>query len=100
MRGATRRALFILISLWNFNPRPPCGGRRNVGLQGNELVTFQSTPPMRGATYRFIFSISVMIFQSTPPMRGATCLEHLWRVILYISIHAPHAGGDCERLLY
>mgnify|MGYP006924299816 CR=1 FL=1 len=79
--------------------------------------TFQSTPPVRGATNLILTNkpnISISIhapraggddqakgdlsalaeFQSTPPVRGATVdvipLYGVWA----ISIHAPRAGGD------
>ena len=35
-----------------------------------------------------------MVFQSTPPVRGATLLHDVCKIHLYISIHAPRAGGD------
>ena len=34
----------------DFNPRPPCGGRLLHALAVQGIETFQSTPPMRGAT--------------------------------------------------
>ena len=56
----------------SFNPRPPCEGR--------PARTDVSTLPYR--------------FQSTPPMRGATFLSFLPSHQDSISIHAPHARGD------
>ena len=79
---------------------------------------FQSTRPIRGATYRpkTLFSV-LKIFQSTRPIRGATSLSG-WNFIRHrnfnprapygarpgasscraedakISIHAPHTGRD------
>ena len=56
----------------NFNPRPPCGGRL-ISMDIQDFIdTFQSTPPLRGATKRRV--------------RGA--------MRTLISIHAPLAGGD------
>ena len=62
--GSQRRA--------NFNPRSPCGERRHDKTPDNGRDGFQSTLPVRGATF----------------MRSTT--------ILYptISIHAPRAGSD------
>ena len=102
----------------NFNPRPPCGGRRlyRLGIAA-QTHGFQSTPPVRGATYRSLFRHIPVAFQSTPPVRGATsCISGtLSRVSDFnprppcggrrlqgyddalssmISIHAPRAGGD------
>ena len=80
--------------------------------------TFQSTPPMQGATARIApltsFSSCVSIhapyagsdllnrdpfvrqhlFQSTPPMQGATIDTINKRIDIYVSIHAPYAGSD------
>ena len=56
----------------DFNPRSPCGERRHDKTPDNGRDGFQSTLPVRGATF----------------MRSTT--------ILYptISIHAPRAGSD------
>ena len=55
-----------------FNPRAPCGARR-----------FNSAPV-----------ISPTLFQSTRPMRGATYTSYGADVAAGVSIHAPHAGRD------
>ena len=57
---------------WDFNPRCPCGQRR-------ESVTVISTGK---------------IFQSTLPMRAATALRLSITYLQAISIHAAHAGSD------
>ena len=82
-----------------------------------QFQPFQSTRPMRGATYswpewRALRLISIhaphagrdssgqcaagtaVQFQSTRPMRGATCAGWNGLLGLVISIHAPHAGRD------
>ena len=56
----------------DFNPRPPCGGRRTNSALCCSMFEFQSTPPVRGATRLGIANLSAQIFQSTPPVRGAT----------------------------
>ena len=58
--------------VYNFNPRPPRGGRRSKRFLYTFLSKFQSTPPARGATERF----------------------YAKRVMAQISIHAPREGGD------
>ena len=59
-----------------------------------ELV-FQSTPPARGATWRWICPlVGAEIFQSTPPARGATASTESSCQRQPISIHAPREGGD------
>ena len=64
-------------------------------------MTFQSTPPARGATaLHQIRIITTSQFQSTPPARGATPLVYDDSLSYYISIHAPREGGDLGVLGY
>ena len=102
-----------------FNPRTPCGVRPGADItrRGN-IPSFQSTHPLRGATYQAVqvrrredISIHAPLagcdqtaaaaapcpatFQSTHPLRGATV--RVYRHCQYhraISIHAPLAGCD------
>ena len=46
LTGRTRRH-----TPYNFNPRPPRGGRRHDGSRVLYDKQFQSTPPARGATF-------------------------------------------------
>ena len=101
----------------NFNPRTPCGVRRQRRCGMPAHASFQSTHPMRGATCksfsaacRCTISIhaphagcdiskldglaGLLRFQSTHPMRGATHATLLQISNCTISIHAPHAGCD------
>ena len=55
-----------------FNPRSPCGERRGFDFLVPSVVEFQSTLPMRGATFSY------------KKLKGR----------IKISIHAPHAGSD------
>ena len=70
-------------SLWGryFNPRAPCGARRDGLMMDWEYRVFQSTRPLRGATAVSTVRIQRQIFQSTRPLRGATGRSHgcLWR---------------------
>ena len=59
-------------SNWRFNPRPPHGGRPCGGGCVSLVISFQSTPPARGATHVAGFDIATR----------------------YVSIHAPRTGGD------
>jgi len=56
----------------SFNPRPPCGERPSTSIQTLTLDTFQSTPPVWGATQ----------------------FCHVSAAFLYVSIHAPRVGSD------
>ena len=102
----------------NFNPRSPCGERRTGGGLPCSSRRFQSTLPVRGATWAFThLHHTGPGFQSTLPVRGATrtgccsryhrrdfnprspCGErqnrtHVLPPLVAISIHAPRAGSD------
>ena len=58
-------------------------------------AAFQSTHPLRGATFTFDQATTVDVFQSTHPLRGATNLRSCLFLVIIISIHAPLAGCDC-----
>ena len=81
---------------YDFNPRPPRGGRLAITLSIVFLILgFQSTPPARGATMLWLKNLPpYRRFQSTPPARGATPMMLFQTLILLISIHAPREGGD------
>ena len=106
---------------YDFNPRSPCGERRIAHLGWKCDLLFQSTLPVRGATlwtqcsmilFRFQSTLPVRgatftvwlsdllddLFQSTLPVRGATFLAFHSLTVKNISIHAPRAGSDAERL--
>ena len=55
-----------------FNPHSPCGERRWTVPSSVDSVLFQSTLPLRGATWVREPSSKVFVFQSTLPLRGAT----------------------------
>ena len=106
-----RRLIHLRIG---FNPRAPCGARRHAMLQDENAALFQSTRPMRGATYNACRRLGGESFnprapcgarrvpaadhwlrnwfQSTRPMRGATRHKHIRVKEHGVSIHAPHAG--------
>ena len=56
---------------------------------------FQSTHPVRGATWRDWWNVTVPSrFQSTHPVRGATTALNSAKQAIAISIHAPREGCD------
>ena len=59
-----------------------------------QLVIFQSTLPVRGATQRDELVELAREFQSTLPVRGATFVLDLLPEMREISIHAPCEGSD------
>ena len=103
----------------DFNPRSPHRERQYLEdlIKQNDL--FQSTLPSQGATTvsvtdtagnvdfnprsphreRRLVSVNLVkhnIFQSTLPSQGATRGIKYWRILAYISIHAPLTGSDYQ----
>ncbi len=56
----------------DFNPRPPQGGRHGAGTLGKAHRLFQSTPSAGRATQNLIRLVDVSKFQSTPSAGRAT----------------------------
>ena len=111
----------------NFNPRAPYGARRILSGVLAVWLLFQSTRPIRGATWPSVSGLSISSyfnprapygarlvvvgrmarsagFQSTRPIRGATAAIRADIVGDIISIHAPHTGrdfdlGSCPRVI-
>ena len=73
---------------------PRAGGDGEQVLNTVLKLAFQSTPPVRGATLNRQAMSFQKRFQSTPPVRGATDIIINRAGMMYISIHAPRAGGD------
>ena len=70
--GSDGRSDSRVLDSENFNPRSPCGERRENRQKQQKTLKFQSTLPVRGATYL----AGMIIFHQQ------------------ISIHAPRAGSD------
>ena len=82
----------------DFNPRPPCGGRRLRYCTQTAWKKFQSTPPVRGATVAILYADGVeKISIHAPRAGGDTNATGGSFKLLNISIHAPRAGGDVWR---
>ena len=94
----------IIIDIYHhhpdFNPRSPCGERRQRDGGWGHPPLFQSTLPLRGATFAIPSALPSIGFQSTLPLRGATVSALVISVFPCISIHAPLAGSDRRRLLW
>ena len=80
-----------------FNPRAPCGARQFVKNKIHNIVLFQSTRPVRGATTFIVYPESAPEFQSTRPVRGATAVQCNIPPDVIVSIHAPRAGRDSKK---
>jgi len=58
---------------WNFNPRPPWGGRLHSRFLLFHRIVFQSTPSVGRATANYLFDHwTPEQFQSTPSVGRAT----------------------------
>ena len=78
---------------------PPAGSDDQGYGDPDQIVQFQSTLPLRGATCFMLAIVSSSLFQSTLPLRGATYqLRQLLVEPFQISIHAPPAGSDTQRV--
>ena len=104
----------------HFNPRSPCGERRQLGQRpAHSQPEFQSTLPVWGATghpdqpagnghisihaprvgsdnLQVILDDNVATFQSTLPVWGATKDKDNLVGAINISIHAPRVGSDAN----
>ncbi len=101
VRGATGVPAWLVAVLVSFNPRPPCGGRRHLAGKIPRPRRFNPRPPCGGRPSRSGSSAAALTtFQSTPPVRGATDFAKHYTVSHRVSIHAPRAGGDQVAALY
>ena len=97
--GTTSLSSAAAAFMSHFNPRPPCGGRRFCGKQGQRTVGFQSTSPVWGTTSAAAMPREVMIISIHVPRVGddeisAVIIQKNW-----ISIHVPRVGDDVETLV-
>ena len=95
-RGATEICKIVISGKYDFNPRPPRGGRHGRDQTAVIVGRFQSTPPARGATMPVVrVSSGRRHFNPRPPRGGRpaetpSCPADSGS----ISIHAPREGGD------
>ena len=78
----------------DFNPRPPCGGRRREPEMNETIKIFQSTPSVWRATQPIFWRFPPCQFQSTPSVWRATSPPMIADTCSRISIHALRVEGD------
>ena len=78
----------------NFNPRSPCGERRRRTILHNKSGHFNPRSPCGERPERLPRARKPYKFQSTLPVRGATYASPPHEPEHHISIHAPRAGSD------
>ena len=94
MRGATYTAHIYTKVQVIFQSTRPVRGATFIPERHERPIKFQSTRPVRGATLTGLVQGSNIIFQSTRPVRGATWRGSERGHVRIISIHAPRAGRD------
>ena len=78
----------------NFNPRSPYGERQVFPGQKVINKEFQSTLPLRGATWMSGLSVLVPYISIHAPLTGSDGIAMVLDVTATISIHAPLTGSD------
>ena len=79
----------------NFNPRSPYGERRTEADCRRWCEEFQSTLPLRGATFRGFLCLDCHPISIHAPLTGSDQAPLPARPRHPISIHAPLTGSDC-----
>ena len=87
-----RRILSLLRSISIHAARE--GGDLTPAFFANLSRLFQSTPPVKAATFDDVNELWTTRFQSTPPVKAATAMSGTFLTINDISIHAAREGGD------
>ncbi len=81
----------------HFNPRSPCGERRDRNEVHMEDRRFQSTLPVRGATRSRRKGCKHVRISIHAPRAGSDAARCMDTTTSVISIHAPRAGSDCAQ---
>ena len=82
----------------NFNPRPPCGGRRLLRDNAGQVFNFNPRPPCGGRPSRATLDALKALFQSTSPVWRTTDCGFYSGYIVIISIHVPRVEDDIKIL--
>ena len=86
--------------IYDFNPRPPRGGRRIFHyLQKLHPCNFNPRPPRGGRPHTPKSLTWNTNFNPRPPRGGRPPVKRLNFLRFYISIHAPREGGDQQTIL-
>ena len=83
----------------HFNPRTPCGVRREKPCKLCIFLLFQSTHPVRGATQGVLINLAEKNISIHAPRAGCDVGSgNIWLATNTISIHAPRAGCDASQI--
>ena len=92
--GGDSSASSTFSAIPHFNPRPPCGGRLICSRSWARRPSFQSTPPVWGATYGIPIGWEIGDISIHAPRVGGDPQQPTQPPHGDISIHAPRVGGD------
>ena len=92
--GSDCKAVMAVCCCFHFNPRSPCGERRENPPRLPFYLDFNPRSPCGERPLLHRYASSDYLFQSTLPVRGATVEIGGDTTQLSISIHAPRAGSD------
>ncbi len=97
--GSDLPSVSALLERSNFNPRSPCGERRDALVLAFDDVGISIHAPRVGSDHHLRAAAwAVVRFQSTLPVWGATARGQGNRQQRRISIHAPRVGSDSPSL--
>ena len=94
LAGCDYSSFFAISARMNFNPRTPCGVRHGARLGCLDRRYFNPRTPCGVRPFNGSAQEQAITFQSTHPLRGATYLLSSESAAASISIHAPLAGCD------
>ena len=92
--GGRRRSARRQSPATDFNPRPPCGGRRRSARRQSPATDFNPRPPCGGRLYRGGVCCPLIFISIHAPRAGGDAVHFRSFSKIEISIHAPRAGGD------
>ena len=70
------QGFYLMLSI--FQSTPPVKAATFCCSPVRKARVFQSTPPVKAATFRFLFLFNPQLFQSTPPVKAATFVRYFF----------------------
>ena len=92
--GGRRSRFFAVCAVTNFNPRPPCGGRQVSMCAAFAAINFNPRPPCGGRLFGVLLAVRIVRFQSTSSVWRTTSSLAFILIIQHISIHVLRVEDD------
>mgnify|MGYP006918595200 CR=1 FL=1 len=94
-RGATGKVVVMMVDAFNFNPRPPRGGRQSITGYNVWYTYISIHAPREGGDVNPDMTGKIQDnFNPRPPRGGRPEETSRGSAVGKISIHAPREGGD------